>query len=333
MTPDPPASFGDGPRHAVADATSGETPLAGPAQRLLLVANPHASTTNDAVLRHVSRTLSRRHRVDAVLTEHQAHAIELCRTAAAEGYDAVVVLGGDGTINEAANGLAGSSTALAPLPGGATNVYTRMLGMPRAVVGATERLAGATPAPWRDVDLGRVNDRWFTFAAGVGLDASTVERVDRHPRRKARWGRWFFASVGLSVFVSRYLRHPPRLEVELDDRRLEAVTVLLQNGNPYTYFGDRPIVLDPDGGVESGDLGGVALTRASAVDLPPILWRALSGRPVSAHPRVESLRTCDRLVVRSLDGRPVPLQVDGDHLGAVSEVRVSVVPRALRVLG
>lgn len=333
MTPDTPTTPGEVPRRMVPRAATPRPSVAGPSQRLLIVANPHASTTTEALLRRVSGILSRRHRVDAALTEHQGHAIELCRAAATEGYDAVVVLGGDGTINEAANGLAGSATALAPLPGGATNVYTRMLGLPGEVLSAAERLAGNAPAPVRDVDLGRVNDRWFTFSAGVGLDASTVERVDRRPRLKARWGRWFFAGVGLSVFVSRYVRHPPRLEVELADRRLEAVTVLLQNGNPYTYFGARPIVLDPAGGLESGELGGVGLTRASAIDLPPVLWRALSGRVVSEHPRVQPLSTREWLVIRSLDGRPVPLQVDGDHLGAVLEVRATVKPRALRVLG
>lgn len=303
------------------------------ALRLLVLANPHASTTSDAVLRRVVGVLAQRHRVESALTAHRGHAIELCRTAAQEGYDAVVVLGGDGTVNEAANGLVASRTALAPLPGGATNVYTRMLGVPRDVLEAAERVGRPDGASERSVDVGRVNDRWFTFAAGVGLDASVVEHVDRHPRRKARWGRWFFAGMGLSVFLGSYVRRPPRLEVLAGGRRVGAVTVLIQNGNPYTYFGPRPIVLDRAGGLGTGDLGGVALTRASALDLPPVLWRALSGRrPVAGHPRVEALKARDSLVVRSLDGRAVPLQVDGDHIGSALEARFTLAPGSLRVL-
>jgi diacylglycerol kinase family enzyme len=302
--------------------------------RLLVIANPHASTTTGALLHEVVGILATRHRVDPVLTTHRGHAIELCRTAVGERYDAVVVLGGDGTINEAANGVAGSGTALAPLPGGATNVYTRMLGIPRDVLQAAEQLADWRDLRERSVDLGRINDRWFTFAAGVGLDASVVERVDRHPRRKARWGPWFFAGVGLSVFLGRYVRGAPRLEVHAAGRHLPAVSVLMQNGKHYTYFGERPITLVRDAGLQSGDLSGVALTRADGRDLIPVLWRALSGRrQVIEHPGVEPLRVDAGMLVRSVDGRPAPIHVDGDHVGAVLEARLTLAPAALRVLG
>src|SRR5207245_6125874 len=121
--------------------------------------------------------------VDAIDTERRDHATDLCREAAREGYDVVVAFGGDGTVNEAANGLAGSETPLTCLPGGSTNVYCRILGIPTDVVDATEHLLGLADA-WRprEVDLGTVNGRHFVFAAGVGLDASVVERVDAHPK-------------------------------------------------------------------------------------------------------------------------------------------------------
>lgn len=300
--------------------------------RLLLLANPHASTTDDAVQRRVTTAMRRRHAVEAVRTGYRGHAIELSRAAAAEGFDAVVALGGDGTINEVANGLVGTRTALAPLPGGATNVYCRMLGLPRDLADACALLAGAERRLVH-ADVGRVNDRWFTFAAGVGLDASAVERVDRRPRAKARWGKWFFAGMGLSVFLGDYVRNPVRMEVDTGGIRHEAVTVLMQNGDPYTYFGERPIVLLSDGGLFSGDLGGVALRRASVRDLAPVLWRALSGRrPVTEHPAVQALATGAGLVVRSRDERLLPVQVDGDHIGSHAEARFSVAPGALRVL-
>ncbi|CAA9490017.1 MAG: hypothetical protein AVDCRST_MAG69-1283 [uncultured Solirubrobacteraceae bacterium] len=300
--------------------------------RLLLLANPHASTTDDAVQRRVTTALCRRHAVEAVRTGHKGHAIELSRAAAAEGFDAVVALGGDGTINEAANGLVGTRTALAPLPGGATNVYCRMLGLPSDLAAACAMLGGREHHVVR-ADVGRVNDRWFTFAAGVGLDASAVERVDRRPRIKARWGKWFFASMGLSVFLGDYVTDPVRMEVETAESRHEAVTVLMQNGSAYTYFGERPIVLLPHGGLFSGDLGGVALRRAKVRDLAPVLWRALSARrPVTGHPAVRALETGDGLVVRTRDERLLPIQVDGDNIGRHSEARFAVAPGALRVL-
>src|SRR5918992_482782 len=90
--------------------------------------------------------------------------------------------------------LADSDTVLTCLPGGATNVYCRMLGIPTDVVDATEHLLRRADA-WqpRHVDLARVNDRWFTFSAGAGLDATLVERVDSHPKLKARFGPWYYA--------------------------------------------------------------------------------------------------------------------------------------------
>ena len=301
-------------------------------RRVLLLVNPHATTTDDAIRRRANEVLGRRHDVEVAATRHKGHGIDLSRAAAAEGFDVVVTLGGDGTINEAANGLAGTRTALAPLPGGATNVYCRMLGIPRRLPEALDRLASG---PWEAVgtDVGRLNDRWFTFAAGIGLDASAVERVDRRPQAKARWGPWFFAGVGLAVFLGGYVRDPVPMEVVGAHGARRAVTVLMQNGNPYTYFGERRIVLIEDGGLFAGDLGGVALTRARARDLLPVLWRALSGRrPVTGHPAVAALSTGDGLVVRSLDHRTLPMQVDGDHIGDHREARFAVLAGGLRVV-
>src|ERR687895_2761159 len=150
-------------------------PARSPKRRMLVIVNPYASTVSDRLKNLVVYALQGRYEVDAIDTQAKAHATELCREAADEGYDVVVAFGGDGTVNEAANGLAGSATVLTCLPGGATNVYCRMLGIPTDVVDATEHLLGLADkwAP-RAVDLARVNDRWFTFSSGAGLDATVV---------------------------------------------------------------------------------------------------------------------------------------------------------------
>src|SRR3954449_1939280 len=160
-----------------------------PARRMLIIVNPYASTVSDRLKHLVVYALQGRYEVDAVDTQARGHATELCREAALEGYDVVVAFGGDGTVNEAANGLVGleSDTALTCLPGGRTNVYCRMLGMPNDVVDATEHLLGVADAfiP-RKVDTGIVNGRHWTFSAGVGLDARVVERGGAPPRAKGR---------------------------------------------------------------------------------------------------------------------------------------------------
>src|ERR1700759_3139714 len=192
-----------------------------PSRRMLIIVNPHASTVSDRLKNLVVYALRGRYQVDAIDTDARDHATELSRDAAREGYDVVVAFGGDGTVNEAANGLAGSNTPLSCLPGGRANVYCRMLGIPADVVDATEHLLRIAD-DWRPrrVDLGDVNGRKFTFSAGVGLDASVVERVDAHPRLKARFGEWYYTVTGVQTFTRRYLLHPPRLEARIAEQTI-----------------------------------------------------------------------------------------------------------------
>src|SRR3954447_4740575 len=158
-----------------------------PSRRMLVIVNPYATTVSDRLKNLLVYALQGRYEVDAVETEARDHATQLTREAASEGYDVVVAFGGDGTVNEAANGLIGSNTPLTCLPGGSTNVFCRTLGIPADVVDATEHLLRmADDFQPRLVDTGRVNGRHFVFASGIGLDASVVERVDSHPRLKRR---------------------------------------------------------------------------------------------------------------------------------------------------
>lgn len=305
-----------------------------PSKRLLIIVNPYATTVSDRLKNLVVYALRGSYQVDAIDTERRDHATELCREAAAEGYDVVVAFGGDGTVNEAANGLAGSDTPLSCLPGGRTNVYCRILGIPTDVVDATEHLL-ALADNWhpRKVDLGRINDRYFAFSAGVGLDASVVQRVDAHPRRKARLGEWYYTWVATNTFNRHYLIRPPRFEADLGGELVQGVTAIVQNAMPYTYFGDRPVHMGEDITLESGNLGGVVLKRANPLDMPTIAWRALSKRARMAHHhQVHPFSGLSGLTVRSVDERPLPLQVDGDYIGEATEASFSVVPRGLTVV-
>jgi diacylglycerol kinase family enzyme len=304
-------------------------------RRMLIIVNPYATTVSDRLRHLVVYALQGRFEVDAVDTEARGHATELCREAAHEGYDVVVAFGGDGTVNEAANGLLGSPTPLCCLPGGSANVFGKMLGIPGDVVDATEHLL-AMADDWRPrkVDLGVVNGRCFTFASGLGLDASVVERVDANPRMKTRFGPYFFTWVAVSTFLRRYLFSPPRLRVDAGERHgLEGVTAIVQNGSPFTYFQDRPIELADGAALDSGALAGGVLHRARLTSMPFIAWRAFSPRArVAGHRQVTGLRDLNELTVRSADERPLPLQVDGDYLGEVTEARYSVLAQALNVI-
>ncbi|MCW2968444.1 MAG: hypothetical protein JWM71_2216 [Solirubrobacteraceae bacterium] len=311
--------------------------LDAPTERLkmMIIVNPYATTVSVRLKNLVVYALQGRYDVTAVETKSRGHATELCREAAAEGYDVVVAFGGDGTVNEAANGLAGGDVPLTCLPGGATNVYCKILGIPGDIVDATEHLLRLAD-DWqpRRVDLARVNGRHFTFSSGIGLDASVVEKVDSRPRLKARLGAWYFTWAAILTFLGRYVGRAPKLDVELGNgETCSGVTVVVQNGDPFTYFRNRPIRLADGGRIDDGSLSGVVLRRSTPTVMPTIIWRAFSKRAaVTRHRAVDGFTGLQELTVRSTDGRPIPLQVDGDHIGDVMEATYGIAPHALAVV-
>jgi diacylglycerol kinase family enzyme len=304
------------------------------AKRMLVIVNPYATTMSVRLKNLVVYALQGRYDVQVVETEHRGHATELIIAATEEKFDVVAAFGGDGTVIEVANGLAGTGTPLTVLPGGSNNVFAKMLSIPNDVVDATENLLGLADR-WepRAVDLGRINGRWFTFAAGVGLDASVVERVDSHPDLKARFGAWYYAEAAVVTFLRKYVVNPPRLEIEIGGERVPGVSAFFQNGAPYTYFKRRPVNLVEGARLDSGDLAGVMLTRARPYDVPTVTFRALSGAArIAKHKGIRAFAGVREATVRSTDGRPVPLQVDGDHISDETVAELVVGPGALRVV-
>lgn len=304
-------------------------------KRMLVIVNPYATTVSDRLRHLVVAALQGRYDVQAINTAAKDHATQLAREAADEGFDVVVAFGGDGTLNEVANGLAGSKTPLTTLPGGSANVFCKMLGIPGDIVDATEHLLRiADDFQPRQVDLARVNGRWFTFSAGMGLDAAVVAKVDAHPKRKARYGPGYFTAAAVSTFSRRYVLNPPRLDVEVDGGHLAGgVSVFVQNGDPYTYFGETPIRVAEGADLESGALAGALLTRARLTDMPSIAFRAFTPKgSVLEAKAAQGFDGAGEVVARSADGSAIPLQVDGDYLGDVTEARFSVAPGHLTVV-
>lgn len=301
---------------------------------MLIVVNPYATRVSERLRRLVVAGLEGRFEVDAVDTEARGHATEICRQAAHEDYDVVVAFGGGGTVNEAANGLLGARVPLCCLPGGSANVFAKMLGIPGDIVDAVAHLLSMADE-WhpRRIDLGVVNGRCFTFASGLGLDASVVERVGANPRMKARLGPYYFGSVAVRTVLRRYLFSPPRLRVDTGSETHAGVTAIIQNGVPFTYFQDRPIDLAENVALDSGALAASVLHRATALGVARIGWRALSTRArVSADRNVTGISELTELTVSSTDERPLPLQVDGDYLGNVAVARYSIIKDALTIV-
>jgi diacylglycerol kinase family enzyme len=310
-------------------------------KRMLIIVNPYATTVSDRLRNLVVYALQGRYEVEAVSTEAQNHATEIGREVRDHGYDVVVAFGGDGTLNEVANGLAGTDVPVSMLPGGSTNVVCRTLGIPNDVVDATEHLL-ALADDWspRKIDLGRVDERHFVFACGAGIDATVVQRVDAHPKLKSRTGPYYYSWAALSSFYRKYLINPVRVRVEVDGGEpTDGVTAIAQNSAPFTYFASRPIRVCEGISIDDGTLSLGVLRRAAVRDMPTLVARLFSeSRPAARHRQVTHFDDVGAASIESISKRkdgspkPFPLEVDGDYIGERTRVELRSEPAALTIL-
>jgi diacylglycerol kinase family enzyme len=304
-------------------------------KRMLVIVNPCATTMSARLRNLVVAALHGRYEVEAIDTQARGHATDICREAAQDGYDVVVSFGGDGTVNEVANGLAGTATPMTCLPGGATNVLCKMLGIPGDIVDATEHLLGLADS-WhpRRIDLGTANGRAFTYSSGFGVDAMVVKRIEASPELKRhRLREYFFVYATVETVVRHYLRNPPRMQIEVGGERANVLATVVQNGEQFTFLDDKPIYMAEGGGLDSGSLAGVALRGVKPRDIPSIATRLLSPkRSVVGQRQILAFSGVDGLRCTSVDGRAIPLHVDGDHIGDVREAVFGIRPGALGVV-
>ena len=280
----------------------------------------------------IQKALSADHEVTAAETSRRGHAARLAQGAAATGTDVVVVLGGDGTLNEAANGLAGSTTALAPLPGGSTNVFARTLGLSDDPVEATGSLLDALHRnSIRCVGLGSVNKRYFLFHCGMGFDAAVVAQVEKRGQLKRYAGHPLFIYAAVNTWLRHYDRKRPWFSVVHDDGTVvnNGYFAICLNTDPYTYLGTRPLTLAPEATLDAAltmiTIRSLRLGRVLTLSLA-----ALRGKPIGSRRIVDYHANVAGFTVRG--HRPFPYQVDGDYLGEVSTLRFQYEPDVLRLV-
>ena len=281
----------------------------------------------------MNRILSARHDVSVAITTRRHHATALARRGVARGAEAVVVLGGDGTLNEAANGLVGTDTALAVLPGGSTNVFARTLGLPDEPIDATEAVVAALEDGGTErVGLGAVNNRYFLFHVGIGFDAAVVERVERRSDLKRTLNHALFVYATVVTWLRHIDRAEPYFALELPDgRRIDnGYFAVCLNTNPYTYLGTRPLNLAPRASLGE-PLTLVSVRDFTARGLGRLALQALrTDGGVAANGDVDYVEGLTEL--RVIGHRPVPVQVDGDFAGRLANLQLSYRPEALRLV-
>jgi diacylglycerol kinase family enzyme len=301
--------------------------------RLLLVNNPSASSVTPRARVVIGKALAADHDVTVADTSRRGHATRLAQGAAADGYDVVVALGGDGTLNEAANGLAGSSCALGVLPGGSTNVFARTIGMTNDPIEATgELLASLAKGSIKQIGLGSANGRYFLFHVGMGLDAEVCRLVEPRGQLKRWAGHPLFAWCGIRAWSRTYDRSRPRFAVVPEDGPVidDGLFGLCQNANPYTYLGNRPFDSAPDAGLDR-PLTMLTFRDLSLVPTLGYLGKALlGGNRLSRDRHVTYHHDQHKIVVTGYG--PFPFQVDGDHLGDTEQLTLTWHPEILRLV-
>jgi diacylglycerol kinase family enzyme len=311
--------------------------------KLLLLVNSSASSVTPRSRVVIQKALSADHDVTLAETSRRGHATRLAQGAAAAGHDAVVVLGGDGTLNEAANGLAGSGCALAALPGGSTNVFARSIGLPNDPIEATGVLLDALGRrSVRRVGLGSVNRRYFLFHTGVGFDAAVVAQVERRAALKRYAGHPLFVYAAFDTWLRHYDRSRPRFAVHhLDGTEPpapagaaaepsvvdDAYMAIVLNSSPYTFLGNRPLDIAPEATLDRGLASVTLRTMAFGRTLRIVASALGSGRGLRRNRWVDYRTDLDGLRIEGYG--PVPYQVDGEYLGEAEKLTFRHEPEVL----
>ncbi|MGW3104046.1 diacylglycerol/lipid kinase family protein [Streptomyces sp. NPDC001100] len=320
--------------------------------RALLVVNPAATTTSARTRDVLLHALASEMKLEAVTTEYRGHARDLARQAAESGnVDLVVALGGDGTVNEVVNGLLHTGPdperlpGLAVVPGGSTNVFARALGLPNDAVEATGAILDALrEGSERTVGLGlssgtpgtedeAVPSRWFTFNAGLGFDAGVVGRVEQQREQGKKSTHALYVRQVVRQFLGEQHRRHGTITLEQpgEDPVTDLVVAIVSNTSPWTYLGNRPMYTSPKASFDKG-LDVLGLSRLSSAAVARYGTQLLTSSPERG-PHGKHAAALHDLTEFTLHSKaPLPLQMDGDHLGLRTSVTFTGVRRALRVI-
>lgn len=298
--------------------------------------NPKATTTNDVTRDVLISALADKFHLEVVTTTHRGHALELGVRARVEGMDCILTLGGDGTVHEVVNGLLADGPlpnlpVLGTVPGGSANVFARALGFPQDAVESTGLLLRAMrEGTTRTIGLGLVDERYFTFTAGLGIDAEIMARMEaaRADGKSASPTRYL--ATTLRQFFTGTNRKEAALVLHREGEEPVAGVFLaiVQNTSPWTYLGAHPINPSPKASFETG----LDLWATKSLKVPQALrlgTRMVFSRDRGSPKAIVAWHDLDEFRITAV--RPTPMQVDGEVIGDVKDVTFQSVPRALRV--
>lgn len=294
----------------------------------VLIVNPGAGSASDARRLEIVDEVRRRCRVDVVETPARDAGVEVAAGAADAGVATVIAFGGDGLVNEVVNGIAQTEAALGIIPGGTMNVFARALGIPVDPFAAIESLMLRIGAPARQVSLGLMDDRYFTFSAGCGFDAEAAARVERDIPRKRRFGELFFYWSAFRVLATSYRHRDAVMTVKGSFGEERVAMSIGCNAGPYAYLRGRPIELAPNVRLQ-GRLDLFAMRTMRIEALPIYAWRCLVSGNLVRHRDVFYRSDLDAFEV--VGDTPFARHVDGEPLAEATSARFSIEADVLKV--
>jgi diacylglycerol kinase family enzyme len=298
--------------------------------KVLLISNPAARATERGVIHQVTKTLTGRFTLEIAESAARDDSTRLARDAVASGFDAVIALGGDGTVNEVAQALVDTDVALGIIPAGTTNVMARAVGIPHDPFDASAFLASRLDRGGRRrINVGRIGERYFLFGAGIGLDAEVIRAVEDRPEKKRRLGHFFFLQQAL-LTAGRHRGIAPTISMTVEGGATEMVTLALcANAGPFTYFGKHPLHVFPHVDLSAG-LDVFGLNRIGWTTVPRLAWAFLVTRSHLGWSTATYHRDVGSVELRA--ATPVPVEVDGDYIGEWDQASVRLIPQALDLL-
>lgn len=294
-----------------------------------VVVNPSAGRMSAAERTAVVNDLRGKFVLEVVETERRGSGQRHARELADAGVPLIIAFGGDGIVNEVVNGVVGTASSLGVIPGGTMNVFARALGLPRSPQAATAFLARRAAEPPREVHLGKMGNRFFTFAAGCGFDAEAADLVERDVPNKRRFGEIFFYWSAFRVLAGSYRHRNPSMVVSGDFGEIPVSMAIACNAGPYAYLAGRAVELAPEVDLTLG-LDLFALKRMRLEALPFYAWESVVAGSISRHR--------DAFLAHDLSGftvtadTPFARHVDGEPLEPALSETFSLEPDALRVM-
>lgn len=307
--------------------------------RAAMIVNPYSSGMTSRREREIVAELRRHMDVEVRRTERGGHAPKLARELIeGQELDVIIACGGDGTANEVLNGMAlGADTAdsrpaFAIVPAGGTNVFARAMGFPNHPIRATSRIASSiVERRTRRINLATVDERVFMFAAGVGLDAEVVKRMEQR-RSGRRPSDLAHLLAGFGVFATSRFLLDERMTVTVDGEaeQLRGAMVFVGNTTPMTYMGRFPVHFMPEAKLEGG-LAMMAPRRVGAMFAIRNVAQAMGvGRKrqlLASEVRLQRRHDVTGVTIEC--DEPQPVQVDGEFIGDRTHIRFGLLERAI----